>query len=184
MRHTILHLISKIQPIDSIESEQIEFVKQWVSSGADLFRTAKPKTPDPHLVSYFAFVDQRQQRLLFVDHKKCNLWIFPGGHVEPGEHPQETVTRECLEELGSFAHFLSIDPFFLTIAKTTNPVGQHTDISFWFLLKKPEDLVLTYCKEEFHQICWFSLDEIPYHRSDSNMKRFIDKLIQHQIIKI
>ncbi|MFE6734710.1 NUDIX domain-containing protein [Microbacterium sp. NPDC057650] len=27
-------------------------------------------------------------------------WALPGGHVEPGERPDEAVVRECLEELG------------------------------------------------------------------------------------
>jgi len=27
-------------------------------------------------------------------------WALPGGHVEPGELPQEAVSRECLEEIG------------------------------------------------------------------------------------
>ncbi|MFI5343447.1 MAG: NUDIX domain-containing protein [Chlamydiales bacterium] len=34
-----------------------------------------------------------------VDHKKANLWLPAGGHVEPNEHPRETVKREILEEL-------------------------------------------------------------------------------------
>ena len=29
-----------------------------------------------------------------------NRWALPGGYVEVGEHPEETVARECLEEVG------------------------------------------------------------------------------------
>lgn len=27
------------------------------------------------------------------------MWLPPGGHVEPGEDPWQTVVRECREEL-------------------------------------------------------------------------------------
>lgn len=30
----------------------------------------------------------------------AGMWEFPGGKVEPGEDPQVTVVRECLEECG------------------------------------------------------------------------------------
>ncbi len=39
--------------VDAIEQSHIAYVKEWIASGAELFRTAKPATPDKHLVSYF-----------------------------------------------------------------------------------------------------------------------------------
>ena len=33
-------------------------------------------------------------------HKKINLWLPPGGHVEPNEDPVEAVLREIFEETG------------------------------------------------------------------------------------
>jgi ADP-ribose pyrophosphatase YjhB (NUDIX family) len=39
-------------------------------------------------------------RVLLLFHPKIGLWLPPGGHVEPGELPDEAAVREVLEETG------------------------------------------------------------------------------------
>ena len=70
---------------------------------------------------------------LLVDHKKAELWLPPGGHVDPGEDPQETFRREAMEELGIDAEFLFDKPILLTMTKTVGYVAKHTDVSLWYL---------------------------------------------------
>lgn len=38
--------------------------------------------------------------VLLHRHRKLRLWLPPGGHVEPGELPDEAAVREVLEETG------------------------------------------------------------------------------------
>ncbi len=40
-------------------------------------------------------------------HKKLQLWLPAGGHVDEGEMPHEAVIREVFEETGIRAHILS-----------------------------------------------------------------------------
>lgn len=39
-------------------------------------------------------------KVLLLKHKKLDMWLQPGGHIEDGETPTETARREVLEETG------------------------------------------------------------------------------------
>ena len=39
-------------------------------------------------------------RVLLLYHPKLGMWLPPGGHIEPGELPDEAAVREVLEETG------------------------------------------------------------------------------------
>lgn len=45
-------------------------------------------------------------RVLLVNHRKYGKWVFPGGHVEVGESPDDTAAREVLEETGIVARIV------------------------------------------------------------------------------
>lgn|GEM_PF-135273 len=176
MRTEIQKLVSSISPLDEEEKGHVQFAKIWIESGAPLFRIEKPATPDPHLVSYFVLVDKATSQILLVDHKKAGLWLPPGGHVELNEHPKKTVEREIQEELGIQAHFLSPDPFFITVTKTVGQTAGHTDVSLWYLLEGRASEFIQFDSEEFTQVRWFLPQEIPYHRVDPHMRRCMRKL--------
>lgn len=183
VRHEIYCTISSLSPFDEIEQKHISFTKNWIESGAEIFRTAKPATPNPHLVAYFLLIDSSANQVLLVDHKKAGLWLPAGGHVEPNEHPRETVKREILEELGIEADFMMVDPLFLTVTKTVGQSAGHTDISLWYILNGCSSVAYAFDTEEFVQIRWFSSDQIPYNQSDPHMKRCIDKLCSLSILE-
>jgi ADP-ribose pyrophosphatase YjhB (NUDIX family) len=52
-----------------------------------------------------AYVVRGDQTLL-LKHKKLGLWLPPGGHIEPGETPDEAVRREVREETGLDIEFV------------------------------------------------------------------------------
>jgi 8-oxo-dGTP diphosphatase len=55
------------------------------------------------LVSACALIDPDNRVLLAqrpAGKSMAGLWEFPGGKVEPGERPEETLIRELREELG------------------------------------------------------------------------------------
>lgn len=176
MRTQIHQLIKSINPYDQLEREHIDFSLRWIESGREIFRIEKPATPDIHLVSYFLVMEPKTNEVLLVDHNRAKLWLPTGGHVEPNEHPKETVKREVREELNIEAEFLFEEPVFLSVAKTVGNHPVHTDVSIWYLLKGDPSCNYIYDRNEFNQIRWFEIDKIPFDHSDQHMKRFIQKI--------
>lgn len=177
LRLGIQNLVEEILPFDSKESEHKEFTLLWLKTAQEIFRIVKPATPDTHLVVYFAVLDLANEKILLVNHKIANLWLPPGGHVDPGEHPKAAVRREAKEELGIEANFLSDTPYFSTVTKTVGSLATvHTDVTLWYLLKGEFECPLEYDDREFYEIKWFAFEDIPYARTDPHMDRFIKKL--------
>ncbi|GAA2881596.1 NUDIX domain-containing protein [Streptosporangium fragile] len=45
--------------------------------------------------------------VLLIEHKKAGGWLYPGGHLQPGEDPARAVLREVQEEVGIDIHLLA-----------------------------------------------------------------------------
>ncbi|MCI5052088.1 MAG: NUDIX domain-containing protein [Simkaniaceae bacterium] len=171
MRGEIAEMIAGICPLDDKERQDQAFVKEWIASGAEIFRREKPATPDVHLVSYFVPYDPIQNKVLLVHHKKALLWLPPGGHVDPGEHPKETARREMQEELFCEAEFLQESPVMLTVSKTVNISPEHTDVSLWYLVRGDAQAQYEFDPREFFAIEWVDIDH-----EHPQVGRFLQKL--------
>jgi 8-oxo-dGTP diphosphatase len=175
-RQHIRSEIASIAPLDQLEVRHLADALAWVDSGVELIRQAKPATPPKHLVSYFAVVDG--PHILLVDHKNAQLWLPAGGHVEPGEHPRETVIRELREELG-FAAAQDIGaPVMVTCTETVGLTAGHTDVSLWYVVRASQAQAIRFDSNEFNAVKWFAFSDIPFKRSDPHMARFVKKLDQ------
>lgn len=174
MRQQIRDEISSIRPFDALERHDIASCLTWIDSGVELCRVMKPATPPMHLVSYFAVIDGGH--VLLVDHRNAKLWLPPGGHVEPGEHPRVTVGRELEEELGFAAPHPIGHPLFVTVTTTVGLTAGHTDVSLWYVVRACRHQSIKFDEREFEGVRWFPFDEVPFERADPHMKRFLTKL--------
>lgn len=174
MREAILEDVLSIEPFDNLEAIQRQEVIEWIRSGDELCRLEKPATPPKHLVSYFVLMDDGH--FLLVEHRKAGLWLPTGGHVEPNEHPRDTIAREAYEELGIKAKLLSELPLFVTSTETVGLTAGHTDVSLWYVVLHSRTDHLNFDQAEFKSIRWFDRNDLPLDHCDPHMGRFVSKL--------
>jgi 8-oxo-dGTP diphosphatase len=164
LKATIAVLVSGIEPTDDLGRDHRRHALSWLAGTDDIARRAKPGTPSPHLVSYFLLIDRPAGSVLLCDHRLSGLWLPSGGHVEPGEHPLDTVRREAIEELGVTALFDEVTggkPFFLTMTETVGPpAARHVDVSLWFALTGRVEQRLQPDQREFVRVRWWTVAEL------------------------
>jgi 8-oxo-dGTP diphosphatase len=173
--------VERIPPGDPVEQEHRRDVLAWLDRTDDIYRRRRPDVPEQHLVSYFAVLDEADDALLLVDHRKAGLWLPPGGHVEPGEDPWVTVQREAAEELFLDATPTArwgTEPAFVTVTRTRGP-DVHTDVSLWFVLSANRSDVARFDEREFHAVSWRTPEQMMGADPltlDPHLPRFLDKL--------
>ena len=177
LKSMITDLVSSIDPADDLALEHSRRALAWLDATDDIFRRVKPDIPSPHLVSYFLLVDREAGSVLLCDHRLSGLWLPTGGHVEPDEHPAETVRREVVEELGVTAQpdaMTGDRPFFLTMTETRGDLGRHVDVSLWFALAGRVGQPLRPDPREFVQVRWWTCAEL----RDADLARFEPHLLR------
>lgn len=115
---------------------------------------------DEHICSFFVPFNRETKSIYLGHHIKADSWIPPGGHVNLGEHPADTVIREFGEELDYTITKDQVETFSLSIKDISknprNPCKMHYD--FWYLVNVPV-VKFNYLKKEFYDAYWHTLDE-------------------------
>lgn len=110
----------------------------------------------------------RRNEVLLLWHRKLQIWLPPGGHIEPNELPDEAAVREIAEETGLAAELvgepgLPIDrprqlvrPFGIQV-EDIRPGHQHIDLIYYARPTDPNrtDVV---GNDESDSVGWFSRD--------------------------
>ena len=61
-----------------------------------------------HFTATGFVVDEKS--ILLHWHNKLDMWLPPGGHIEPGEDPEQAIIREVLEETGLAVKVINTGP--------------------------------------------------------------------------
>ncbi len=117
-----------------------------------------------HLTGSAIVLDESNQEILMLKHKALNMWLAPGGHVDPDETPEEATIRELAEETSIRdesvqCQLIDIDVHPIPARPEKNEENHfHFDFRYLFTLKKKPDVRLE--KNESLDYAWLKLDDV------------------------
>jgi 8-oxo-dGTP pyrophosphatase MutT (NUDIX family)/N-acetylglutamate synthase-like GNAT family acetyltransferase len=154
---TIRDQVVRRRPVDDRERVAlVSFVQQLdalTDAGVDPFDEAGGKVH----VTGSAIVVGRRGVVLHM-HKRLNLWLQPGGHIDAGETPWDAARREAHEETGLDVTFPEGGPRLVHVDVHPGP-RKHTHLDLRYLLEAP-DITPTPPPGESQEVRWF-----PWHKA-------------------
>ncbi len=68
------------------------------------------------------------------------------------------------------------EPLMLTCTTTVGLTAGHADVSLWYVVTADRTSSVEFDREEFAGVQWFEFADVPLHRSDPHIGRFLAKL--------
>ena len=113
----------------------------------------------------------KDSKVLLIHHRKLNMWLPPGGHIDPNELPDDTVLREVLEETGLEVSIVSDQdsypfsdvrllarPHHVQLELIDETTGhEHIDLVYF---SQPVNGTVLLNQEETNAIRWFSSEDL------------------------
>ena len=108
-------------------------------------------------------------RVLLVNHRKLEMWLPIGGHIEPGEDPAQALAREAREEAGVDVEIVAETLHFGTkgvkglprpetiLLETIAPGHFHIDLIYFARVRGGE---VRLAAAEHSEQRWFSADDL------------------------
>ena len=125
-----------------------------------------------------------EDKILLIHHKKLDLWLPVGGHIEENETPDDALLREIKEEVGLDVEILGKSELPVTGATkralaipfdvNVHNVGDHDHCALFYICKalNPENLKIN---KELKDFEWFTKDDLD--------KKHVTAEIKNQCLK-
>ena len=119
-----------------------------------------------------------ENKVLLVHHKKLNMWVPPGGHIELDEDSDQALQREIKEETGLEVEILGDRPDVADIKEKPskallvpmymdihhfNDTHRHQNLVF-FGKAANDDAILE--EREHSKLCWFTANDLKDEQYD------------------
>ena len=128
LKNFVLGSVTERTPVDDLERAD---VARFVEAFDRLDHPFDRDADRVHVTGSGFIVGPRGTVLL--RHLKINLWLQPGGHIDPGETPWEAARREVTEETGLRVQFAGGSPELVHVSVHDVPGGHtHLDLRYLF----------------------------------------------------
>jgi len=137
-------------------------------------------------------VFNENKQILMIFHKKLNVWLPPGGHIEDNELPTKAVIREIFEETGIKVEIIQTEDKILTLSnndcielekpfilllENIERNWEHNHIDMVYICKALNKNIILQ-KTEVNDIGWFEIDQVKKLRTFENVKQSIQKAFE------
>lgn len=180
---TLLARLAAHQPFDDDEARGRATLTAFVSTTPEPFARA---TLSGH-VTGSAMVVAPDGRCLLLHHARLDIWVQPGGHLEPGEtDPANGALREAREETGLADLELERGPYGAPLLfdvdvhpipaseKRGEPAHFHHDLCFVTRTRVPADAAID--PHESHALRWVGPEDLAGLTLDTATRRRLRKV--------
>jgi len=179
MEEKLKKLVLSLKDNKHTDKETInKFLKRFSKKNTGL---SKEESYSDHICAFFVPVNKEKSLVYLGHHIKANDWIPPGGHIQKGELPIETVVREFEEELRYCLKKEEIRFFDISV-RDLEPNPRHNckrHYDFWFAVFIDE-INFDYLEKEYYDAGWHTFrqaDERIKTRQYNNIVQKIKKLL-------
>ena len=171
-------LLDAYRPADDREAVHLERIRRLLETREQPFDR---DGFDPGHITASGFVtDRTRARLLLIHHRRLDIWIQPGGHVDPSDAGVDAAARrEIAEETGLTdlevvpPGVIDVDVHRYPARPGGDPAHQHFDIRFGYIALEgrldPND--------EVHAARWVAASDLPGLGVDESVLRPARKLL-------
>ncbi len=128
------------------------------------------------VVSAYIF---NQEKVLLIQHKKLNLWLPVGGHIDKDETPDKAIIREIKEETGLNAELVhkssapiagnTKENLALPFHVNVHSVGDHDHCCLYYICKLLSGKV-TIKKDELNNAEWFTKEDLKQEKVPEDVR--------------
>ena len=172
-RESYIEQLRRIKPLDEQEEKDIAETVEWLKLGGHIH---KPDNMEQHLGVLTQVLSPDRESVYLINHKKAQMWLPPGGHVDKDVSLQEAVRNEIREELNIEAAFIDENSFFHTRTLTQGSNAGHIDVTYWFMLEGDTSMQYEVQEKEASGSKWFKIQELLDDLNFSHLHRSLKKI--------
>lgn len=153
---SLISEINKLERLSQVDKKTLTAFKDRIDEGEPY---TKPQNKTSHFCALFIPLYLEKGLVYIGDHIKAKIWSPPGGHLDLGEGPVDTVKREFKEELSYELTNEDIELFDanVTVCIPTGICRLHFD--FFYLVYMRDRINFKFDTHEYKDADWFSLED-------------------------